>query len=115
MTDEFIDVIPTFQETKPFAGELIAIGGNQILAIAPITADGFNTDFYVDMRDRIHQQQHVSPNIHEKLRQQWSLLISRAEELEGEFPEPVAALVEMFREIPGDEERWREIIDEPYG
>ena len=30
-------------------------------------------------------------------------------------PDPVQALVDLFSNLPVDDETWREIVDEPYG
>lgn len=35
--------------------------------------------------------------------------------LRNDIPDPVQAMVEFLNNLPGDDDRWREIVEEPYG
>ncbi len=53
--------------------------------------------------------------IQEELRARWPSILERARALRNDIPDPVQAMVEFLNNLPGDDDRWREIVEEPYG
>jgi hypothetical protein len=43
------------------------------------------------------------------------VLVARARNLSGDGGDPVSDLVDLFKEMPGDDADWRSILEEPYG
>jgi len=50
----------------------------------------------------------------ENLKEKWQLALKRAEDLAEKYPDPVQSMIDLFSQIPDDED-WQEIVEEPYG
>ena len=50
-----------------------------------------------------------------RLRARGRQAIRRAEELRNQYGDPVDRLADLLSALPIDDDRWQEIIDEPYG
>jgi len=55
------------------------------------------------------------PEPQERLRAQWPAILARAAELEELYPDPVQSMIDLLKDLPGDYDTWREILEEPYG
>ncbi|HLB49301.1 MAG TPA: hypothetical protein VJL59_20005 [Anaerolineales bacterium] len=53
--------------------------------------------------------------IQEELRARWPSILARAQALRNDIPDPVQAMAEFLNSLPGDDDLWREIAEEPYG
>ena len=53
--------------------------------------------------------------LQDRIKKRWPSKVQKAKELELIYPDPILAIVNLLKDLPGDYDVWREIIDEPYG
>ena len=57
----------------------------------------------------------VTDELQERIKARWPDILARAKKLREIYPDPVQSLIDTFAKLPGDEEIWEQIINEPYG
>lgn len=78
-------------------------------AAGTASVHGIQRDIFISI-----QSEHAR-TLQERLRARWPSILERAQALRDEIPDPVQSLTNLLDSLPGDEGRWQEIIEEPYG
>jgi hypothetical protein len=53
--------------------------------------------------------------LQENIKFRWPTVLKKAKEMETLYSNPVQSMMDLLNNLPGNNDTWQEIIDEPYG